>query len=210
MSIKFVDAAFWYDQKQHQIAAWDYLQENVDPKVLEEFEKLYRNNAIQNSVDSKIPFHPLPGLKLIKKYEGLRLNAYYDPLTGGLPVTIGWGSTQRLNGSPFMIGDKITEEEAEQLLRQTILKKFLPNLEKIPHWNSMNPNQQGALLSFAYNLGANFYGDQNFSTITRVLKNREWNKVSDALYLYRNPGTKVEEGLAKRRIEEGKLWETPV
>lgn len=207
MSIKFIDAAFWYDQKQHQIAAWDYLQENVDPKVLEHFANLYRNKVNLDSNDSKIP---LLGLKLIKKYEGLRLNAYYDPLTGGLPVTIGWGSTQRLNGSPFMIGDKITEEEAEQLLRQSVLKKFIPHLEKIPHWSSMNENQQGALLSFAYNLGAYFYGDKNFATITRVLKNKEWNKVPDALYLYRNPGTKVEAGLAKRRIEEGKLWETPV
>jgi GH24 family phage-related lysozyme (muramidase) len=206
MSIKFVDAAFWYDQKQHQITAWDYLQENVDPAVLDKFSKIYRNQ-INVVSDSTIP---LPGLKLIKKYEGLRLNAYYDPLTGKLPVTIGWGSTQRLNGAPFMIGDKITEEEAEQLLRQSVVKKFLPNLERIPYWHSMNENQRGALLSFAYNLGAYFYGDENFSTITRVLKNKEWVKVPDALYLYRNPGTRVEEGLAKRRMEEGKLWETPV
>ena len=70
----------------------------------------------------------------------------------------------------------------------------------------MNDNQRGALLSFAYNLGAYFYGSPDFSTITRVLKNREWSKVPDALYLYRNPGTSVEAGLSRRRIEEGNLW----
>ena len=72
----------------------------------------------------------------------------------------------------------------------------------------MNDNQRGALLSFAYNLGAGFYGGRNFNTITRVLKNKEWDKVPDALYLYRNPGTKVEKGLARRRKAEGKLWNT--
>ena len=70
----------------------------------------------------------------------------------------------------------------------------------------MNDNQRGALLSFAYNLGAGFYGSSDFTTITRVLKNKEWSKVPDAFYLYRNPGTRVEVGLARRRVAEGKLW----
>jgi GH24 family phage-related lysozyme (muramidase) len=70
----------------------------------------------------------------------------------------------------------------------------------------MNENQQGALLSFAYNLGAGFYGSSNFNTITRVLKNKEWSKVPDSLYLYHNPGTSVAEGLRRRRRAEGDLW----
>ncbi len=70
----------------------------------------------------------------------------------------------------------------------------------------MNENQRGALLCFAYNLGAGFYGGSNFTTITKVLKNKEWSKVPDALYLYRNSGSSVEKGLARRRVAEGKLW----
>jgi GH24 family phage-related lysozyme (muramidase) len=70
----------------------------------------------------------------------------------------------------------------------------------------MNDNQRGALLCFAYNLGADFYGSSDFNTITRVLKNKEWSKVPDALYLYRNPGSNVEAGLSRRRKAEGKLW----
>jgi GH24 family phage-related lysozyme (muramidase) len=62
------------------------------------------------------------------------------------------------------------------------------------------------LQSFAYNLGARFYGSSGFNTITRVLKNKEWDKVPDALKLYRNPGTNVEAGLLRRRVAEGKLW----
>lgn len=129
-------------------------------------------------------------------------------MTGGLPITIGWGSTKDFNGQSFKIGKRITQEYADRLLVFDIENRFLPSLQKIPYWSEMNDNQRGALLSFAYNLGAGFYGGSNFNTITRVLKNKEWNKVPDALYLYRNPGSNVEEGLARRRKAEGDLWKS--
>ena len=132
--------------------------------------------------------------------------AYNDPLTGGLPITIGWGSTKDFDGNLFKIGMRITQYDADQLLEHSIENEYLPKLKQIPYWNEMNENQQGALLSFAYNLGANFYGSPDFNTITRVLKNKEWNKVPDALYLYHNPGTNVSEGLKRRRKAEGDLW----
>ena len=28
------DAAFWYDERLHQVAAWDYLQQHTPPDVL--------------------------------------------------------------------------------------------------------------------------------------------------------------------------------
>jgi lysozyme len=125
-----------------------------------------------------------------------------------LPITIGWGSTKDFNGQPFKIGKKITQEYADRLLVFDIENRFLPSLQKIPYWSEMNDNQRGALLSFAYNLGAGFYGGSNFNTITKVLKNKEWDKVPDALYLYRNPGSNVEAGLARRRKAEGDLWKS--
>lgn len=125
-----------------------------------------------------------------------------------MPITIGWGSTKDFNGQPFKIGKKITQEYADRLLVFDIENRFLPSLQKIPYWSEMNDNQRGALLSFAYNLGAGFYGGSNFNTITRVLKNKEWDKVPDALYLYRNPGSNVEAGLARRRKAEGDLWKS--
>ena len=72
----------------------------------------------------------------------------------------------------------------------------------------MNENQQGALLSFAYNLGARFYGSAGFNTITRVLRNKEWSNVPDTLKMYRNPGSHVEAGLARRRKAEGEMWKS--
>jgi len=149
---------------------------------------------------------PLVGVNLIKEFEGCHLEAYPDPLTGGLPITIGWGSTRDENGKPFKLGTKISQQTADDLLISQIRNEFLPPLTQIPYWNQMNMNQRGALLSFAYNLGARFYGSSGFNTITRVLKNKQWNKVPDALYLYRNPGTNVEAGLARRRKAEGKLF----
>ena len=150
---------------------------------------------------------PAAGVEIIKEFEGLHLEAYPDPLSGNLPITIGWGSTKDVDGSRFQLGDKISREKADLLLEQQLKYNYFNTLEKtIPFWDEMSDNQHGALLSFAYNLGARFYGGSNFNTITRVLKNKEWSKVPDALYLYRNPGTNVEAGLSRRRIAEGDLW----
>ena len=160
---------------------------------------------------------PAAAIEIIKQFEGLHdtshgdgmVHAYPDPLSGGLPYTIGYGSTKDIDGTPFELGDKITKERAEALLVQQLKYNYLATLEnRIPYWDMMNDNQHSALLSFAYNLGANFYGSPDFKTITAILKNKEWNKVPDAMYLYRNPGTSVERGLARRRKAEGDLWES--
>ena len=149
---------------------------------------------------------PMMGIKLIKEFEGCHLKAYPDPLTGGLPITIGWGSTRKKDGSHFKMGDTLTQAEADALLIEQCKNEFLPALRKIPHWNEMSDGKRGALLSFAYNLGAGFYGGSNFNTITKRLKNKEWDLVPDALFLYRNPGSNVEAGLARRRKAEGESW----
>jgi lysozyme len=104
------------------------------------------------------------------------------------------------------MGRTITQEYANKLLEFDLMNRFLPSLQKIPYWSEMNDNQRGALLCFAYNLGRDFYGSSNFNTITRVLTNKEWTKVPEALKLYRNPGSNVEAGLLRRRVAEGKLW----
>ena len=149
---------------------------------------------------------PQPGIKLIKEFEGCHLKAYPDPLSGKLPITIGWGSTRRKNGSPFKLGDTITQKEADELLIAQCESQFLPALSKIPYWREMSDGMRGAILSFSYNLGSNFYNSEGFNTITRVLKNKEWGKVPDALILYVNPGSNVEKGLLRRRTAESKLW----
>ena len=136
------------------------------------------------------------------------MQAYPDPLSGNLPITIGWGSIRDLNGKPFKLGQKISQKVADDLLINQIKNEFLPTLSKIPYWSEMSDGKRGALLSFAYNLGDSFYGSGDFNTITKILKNKEWDKVPDALYLYRNPGSNVEAGLARRRKAEGECWKS--
>jgi len=199
--MKFSDAAKFYKEYPHQKDAWEYLQKVVHKEILDEFSKIYRNE--KNISQSNIP---KAALEIIKKFEGFSSKAYYDPHTGNLPITIGYGSTRKSDGTPFYIGEVITQQKAEELLAYQISKEFIPSLQKIPYWNQMNENQKSALISFAYNLGANFYGSSGFSTISKVLKNKEWDKVPDAFTLYVNPGSKVEAGLMRRRIAEANLW----
>ena len=202
MTIKFIDAVKNHKDLEHQNRAWEFLQASIHKELLDEFARIYRNEKVEPTLE----VIPEAGIKLIKEFEGCHLKAYYDPLTGGLPITIGWGSTRRKDGSRFMIGNIITQEEADDLLYFQLRREFLPALQKIPYWSEMNENQQGCLLSFAYNFGAGFYGSPNFNTITRVLKEKKWSEVPKALELYRNPGTNVEKGLLRRRIAEGDAW----
>jgi len=207
----------YYDEKNpNHVKGVQWMEDHLPVKFLEdnaEWAEIFRGKK-HSAVEASAPAAsvsggddvPMMGIKLIKEFEGCRLSAYPDPLSGGLPITIGWGGTRKKDGSPFHLGDKITQAEADELLIDECKHNFLPALRKIPHWNEMSDGKRGALLSFAYNLGAGFYGGSDFNTITRTLKNKEWDKVPDALYLYRNPGSNVEAGLARRRKAEGDAW----
>ena len=208
---------FYDERNPNHIKAVQWLEDNLPVKFLEDnvdWAEIYRGKKTSAGSAPAAPAAsaapsgdvPMMGIKLIKEFEGCHLSAYPDPLTGGLPITIGWGSTRDKNGKPFQMGDKITQAEADELLISQCKNQFIPALTKIPHWNEMSDGKRGALLSFAYNLGAGFYGGDNFNTITKRLKNKEWDLVPDALYLYRNPGSNVEAGLARRRKAEGEAW----
>ena len=208
---------FYDERNPNHIKAVQWLEDNLPVKFLEDnvdWAEIYRGKKSSAASAPAAPAAsaapsgdvPMMGIKLIKEFEGCHLSAYPDPLTGGLPITIGWGSTRDKNGKPFQMGDKITQAEADELLISQCKNQFIPALTKIPHWNEMSDGKRGALLSFAYNLGAGFYGGDNFNTITKRLKNKEWDLVPDALYLYRNPGSNVEAGLARRRKAEGEAW----
>ncbi len=149
---------------------------------------------------------PIAGIELIKRFEKCELEAYPDPRTGGAPWTIGWGSTRGINGQPIRPGDTLTAAQADTLLLDSIRKYFWPKIQQLPFFGEMSEEQRGAMLSFAYNLGEDFYGGERFTTISRLLRNKDWDKVPDALVLYRNPGSNVEGGLKRRRIAEGALW----
>ncbi|CAN1208661.1 hypothetical protein TUMEXPCC7403_00470 [Tumidithrix helvetica PCC 7403] len=151
---------------------------------------------------------PLQAVKLIKEFEGCELSAYPDPKTNGEPWTIGWGTTVYPDGKKVGKNDCISQVEADEYLAINLEKNFWDILQKkIPYWNEMHDDMRSALCSFAYNLGAYFYGDDGFHTITACLRDKRWHYVPKALMLYVNPGSNVEEGLRRRRSAEGDLWQ---
>ena len=103
----------------------------------------------------------------------------------------------------------ISPEQADQYMEHYVNKNLVPKLEKIPTWKKLNPNQQGALISFGYNVGPNFYGSKGFETISKALSSEQGlSGVPEALKLYNKSGGKVLRGLVTRREAEGKLWST--
>lgn len=131
---------------------------------------------------------------LIRKYEGCKLKAYPDPATGGLPITIGWGSTKKPDGSNFALGEEISQEVADMLLDGYIQKNIVPVFDKIPY--KLTDNQKCALASLIYNVGVRAF--INSKLFTAICKKdyaetcRQWDF-----------GFKQNlKGLFKRRIEE--------
>jgi GH24 family phage-related lysozyme (muramidase) len=188
----------------HQMAAVTELEEAINranPHILgrdQGWYKTWQHGGKQHDYSA--------GIALIKEFEGCHLEAYPDPLHGWDVATIGYGTTRYGDGRKVQRGDKITSVEADTLLRLEVdrIGKHLSGA--IPHWGEMSDKQKGALLSFAYNVGAAFYGATGFATISRNLREKAWTEIPATLELYRNPGSSVEAGLLRRRRAEGKLW----
>jgi|GEM_PF-2705717 len=160
---------------------------------------------------------PKAGIDLIKEFEGYakalpdgRAEAYADPIRGWKVPTIGYGTIHYPDGTPVRRGDIITHQQAEVYLIDHIEESTRPYLEKIPTWARMNQNQRSALYSFAYNLGAYFYAQPGFASITRVCDSPDrwgdYNWVREQFVKYVNPGTFAEEGLRRRREAEARLF----
>ena len=188
----------------HQMAAISELEEEllkVAPNIFNKDQPWYRTWQ----QGGKVHNHDAAA-KLIKEFEGCHLSAYPDPLSGGEPWTIGYGTTRYSDGRKVQRGDKITVIDAGKLLDLEIERVAEKLRATVPFWNAMSGDKQSALISFAYNLGSGFYGTTGFETISKCLKDKDWAAVPEALLLYRNPGTNVEAGLLRRRQAEGRLW----
>jgi lysozyme len=143
----------------------------------------------------------------IKGFESFRSKAYVDTIATGKPLAIGYGITGKYpDGTKVNSSDTVTEKQAHDHLKQHIDKHVLPKLEKIPGWGDMNHNQQASLIGFAYNTGGSFYGAKGYETITKHLKNKDWEKVDDAIHLYNKSGGEVRRGLIRRRKMEADMW----
>lgn len=142
----------------------------------------------------------LKNVELIKRHEGLRLQAYLP--TPNDKWTIGYGHTKTAHK-----GMAITEERAEELLLQDLawVEAAIKKLVKAP----LTQNQYDALASLIYNIGeGNFSG----SSVCRRLNEKDYKGAADAFLMWnkqRNKKTgqlEVLRGLTKRREEERSLF----
>ena len=133
------------------------------------------------------------GLRLLKSFEGLRLDAYLDAV--GI-LTIGYGTT----GGVFP-GMHITEPEAEALLRRD-LRRFESAVDGLVQV-SLNSDQFSALVSFAYNIGEFALAN---STLLGLLNQGDVQGAADQLLRW-NRGDQGElPGLTRRRKAERALF----
>lgn len=139
------------------------------------------------------------GIKLIKQFEGCYLKAYLCPAN---IWTIGWGTTEAVNGIKPHQGMVITQQQADQLLINH-LKRYEDAVNKLNV--SMNQNIFDALVSFCYNLGTGIFTGSLLSSI----KAKNWNDVARQMKLYnkaRVNGVLTElKGLTRRRVAESEL-----
>lgn len=138
------------------------------------------------------------GLNLIKQFEGCRLTAYQDAV--GV-WTIGWGWTRPVDGVPVHEGMTITQEKADQLLKEGVKDYEKPVSEgaKVP----LKQHQYDALVCFTYNLGAaNFKS----STLLKKLNAGENQEAADQFLVWHKAGGKVLQGLIRRRAYERDLF----
>lgn len=144
-------------------------------------------------------------LNLIKKFEGKRLEAYVCPAGHW---TIGYGTTNADKsiieavlgkGVTVKSGLKITEAQAEQMLKMSIAKKYAPLVDKYNKKYHFTQNQYDALVSFAYNIGSI---DQLTQNGTRTIA-----EISAKIPAYNKGNGKVMDGLVKRRAAEKALFD---
>lgn len=189
----------------HQLAAIASLEEDIKQNGYDAAMRRDREWFKTWSQDGK-QVDLSAALKMIKNFEGVRLDAYPDPGTGGDPWTIGFGNTRYPDGRPVRRGDRINMIEADMMLRGEVDRIAAVLGRQIPYWGEMSDGQKCALISFGYNVGTGFYGSSGFNTISACLREKRWADVPTAMMLYCNPGTNVTAGLKRRRAEEGRLW----
>ena len=140
--------------------------------------------------------------RLLKLFEGCRLEAYRCPAN---VITIGWGSILDSKLNPIYMGDKITQQDADLLLKNEVDRKA-KFLNKELGKTVVTQNQFDALLLFQYNCGnAALSG----STLFRKVKaNPNDSSIISEFAKWDKGGGKQLKGLTIRRATESKLYFT--
>mgnify|MGYP001661399001 CR=1 FL=1 len=135
-------------------------------------------------------------IQKLKEFEGIRLVAY-KPTKAERWWTIGYGHS----AGDVRAGMRITEEEAEELLRRDLffVEEFVNGIPKIK-----TQGQFDALVSFTYNVGI---GNLKKSTLLKkIMHDAPTEEIQREFMKWVYSGGKKLDGLEKRRRWESQRW----
>ena len=133
------------------------------------------------------------GVELIKKFEGVRYQAYDD----GVGVwTIGVGHTKGV-----VKGDQIDDRQVDEFLRQDLesAEYAVNSLVKV----ELRQTQFDALVSLVFNIGSGAFAN---STLLKLLNKGRPEMAADQFPRWNMGGGKILLGLVKRRAAERLLF----
>lgn len=146
-------------------------------------------------------------IKLIQSFEGCVLHPYHGAADRPDVFTIGWGTIKYpeyyMGGKMVAMSDPdITQQQADDFLKYEVLRVVAaidPQLR-----DDLTPNQYGALVSFAYNLGDTAL--KNSTLRRKVNVNPADSTIRDEFVKWVHSNGEVQEGLVRRRKEEAGLY----
>jgi lysozyme len=142
------------------------------------------------------------GIELIKRFEGLRLQAYLCP--AGV-WTVGFGHTSAAGEPKVVMGMRITADEAADILVKDLVKYEAAVTKALTR--APNENQFAAMVSLCYNIGGGAFAR---SSVARLFNAGDVSGAADAFGRWNKAGGKVLNGLVRRRAEERALFLAPV
>lgn len=145
--------------------------------------------SIQSRLTKSAVALSLAGLTMIAGYEGLRQQAYVDPV--GV-VTICYGHTKTAK-----LGQSKSKQECVNLLHEEA-KEYVDGVKRYTYV-PLSQGQLDALVSFSYNVGLGAYKS---STLRRKLNAYDYCGAASEFPRWNKAGGKVYRGLTLRRLEE--------
>ena len=142
-----------------------------------------------------------PASNLAKRFEGLKLKAYHDPV--GYP-TQGYGRLlSRVKWEDLSKYPDITLEIAEDWLKIDLIKSLKSTLRLLPV--SLTDSQLAALTDFSFNLGA---GQLQISRLRKEILQANHDEAARQFLRWIYAGGKPLKGLVLRRQAEAQLFLT--
>lgn len=140
------------------------------------------------------------GLKFIMNEEGFVPLAYKDYTQW----SVGYGSGLYSSGEKVKEGDRVTKQQASEMLHYHISRIVEPSINK--HVKvKLSQNQYDALCSFIYNVGNVAFEK---STLLKLLNQSKYEEASNQFDVWVNAGGKKLSVLVNRREREKRLWKS--